>query len=80
MLAGTDLLPSHSSLEQAHLTMAIPGRGRAPGTRGRSPRLASSCSSSTSLDDDEVVILGGAAWEDLEDWWLAVSREIQVRR
>ena len=55
-------------------------QGRGPrDPRGRSPRLASSCCSSTSLDDDEVVILSGAAWEDLEDWWLAVSREIQVQ-
>lgn len=61
------------------LTMAIPGRRGPRDPRGRSPRLASSSGGSTSLDDDEVVILSGVAWEDLKDWWLAVSREIQVQ-
>lgn len=64
---------------QAHLDNGHARQGL--GTRGarRSPRLPSSSSCSPALNDDQVVVLGGAAWEDLEDWRLAVSCEVKIK-
>lgn len=72
--------PSHDHLRQAHLDYGHAGQWRGPrGPRWSSPRLSSSSGCSTTLNNDKVVILGGAAWEDLENWWLTISREIQVQ-
>lgn len=72
--------PCQGHLGQAHLDNGHARQGWGPrGARGRSPRLSSSSSCSTPLNNNEIVILSGAAWEDLEDWWLAVSREVQVQ-
>ena len=77
MLARTADLHPPATVPRSRLTltMAIPGRGGAPGT----PEGAVPGWPAAALNYDEVVIFSGAAWEDLEDWWLAVSREIQVQ-
>lgn len=69
-----------SHLGQTHLDNGHARQWR--GTRSprwSSPRLSSSSSCSTTLNNNEIVIFSGAAWEDFENWWLAISREIQVQ-
>lgn len=66
--------------EGPHLDDGHAGQGLGTrGPRGRSPRLSSSSGCSPTLYDNQVVILGGATWEDLEDWGLAVSREVKIQ-
>lgn len=62
-------------LDDGHARQRLDTRG----TRGRSPWLSSSSSRSPTLNDDQVVVFRGAAWENLEDWWLAVSREVKIQ-
>lgn len=74
-LEGSQQGAGEAHLDDGHTRQGLATRG----PRGRSPRLSSSSSCSPTLYDDQVVILSGAAWEDLEDWGLAVSREVKIQ-